>query len=487
MLQQPDTIIPIPPDSGEPDATLSENHCAEKLGNAFLVAPIFTAGLDAATILDSFIADKGASKPFVASTCALTFLVSASLNENGVYKNLQKIKKIIREKKMPDYQLSGKEEAVAWLTTGAAIIVTGLTDVSKAIFFLSDTRNSYRVLNHIPPHALPAIQGIASTGVIITMVLTEGYETLDFIREKLRKKPSPYSHSEHNEDKSYFKIVLISGGILTILDAMQETIDGSVTMTRVFDIANSPWKYGIIPLNVANGITNFFFSGLVLIHGLNDFTHYVANRMIKEKKIEPKKIVAFSTALAISIYLAYAKRFLNEEFYQDAADNFDVNDPSIVDPAALALSWAMFLQESVLNTAILYSVTHLLTKASIHTASYTYSKLKNTTNYILSALKGCISTNQEETVSLAADIEEYRNEVVEVDIERIKQDLDEIEDLLKGIGTVETTGPAILPPPARQIQYDDEPNFTFKHFKKPKQKAETCFPTADPRNQCGII
>ena len=124
MLQQPDTIIPIPPDSGEPDATLSENHCAEKLGNAFLVAPIFTAGLDAATILDSFIADKGASKPFVASTCALTFLVSASLNENGVYKNLQKIKKIIREKKMPDYQLSGKEEAVAWLATGAAVGIT---------------------------------------------------------------------------------------------------------------------------------------------------------------------------------------------------------------------------------------------------------------------------------------------------------------------------------------------------------------------------
>ena len=81
MPQKPNTntIVPISPDSGESDTTLSENHCAEKLGNVLLFAPIATAGLDAATILDSFTADKGASKPFIASTCALTFLLSLLL------------------------------------------------------------------------------------------------------------------------------------------------------------------------------------------------------------------------------------------------------------------------------------------------------------------------------------------------------------------------------------------------------------------------
>ena len=49
MPQKPNTntIVPISPDSGESDTTLSENHCAEKLGNVLLFAPIATAGLDA--------------------------------------------------------------------------------------------------------------------------------------------------------------------------------------------------------------------------------------------------------------------------------------------------------------------------------------------------------------------------------------------------------------------------------------------------------
>ena len=338
------------------------------------------ATLEMLTFLDSMISEGRASRDEMIATCIIAFSISANINGRSLKNTLHEL--ITTAKTLPkEHPLSKKQKALIYLLTLILVAVTGVTDASKNLFFLKAMIENYpKIAGKIPPYAIEIIKAFTTAGILTNMTLTEGYGAF----EAIMKKIGGHHYVHHQGEAKYPKPVLVFAALLILLDTLQEMFDSGVTLIGGYGLTESLWKFAMLPLTFINAMTNLFVSGVTSIYGLNQFYDYVVNHLIKEKKIEPQKMIAFLLALALAIYLALEKRFLHKEFDHKAADTYEIDYRIVTNYLFLILSWMTVGQESILGATALYPVmkgiVQFVSKKTSDTTSYVMSKLRCTKN-----------------------------------------------------------------------------------------------------------
>lgn len=296
-------------------------------------------------------------------TIAVTYFSAIGLNFAPMRENMDESIEIIKTGYFPNNWAYDKEKQEEWspslsptlgkLALGIAAIPTAwliAASISEMWFFgqgveqdyhfLPDTKFARKLWN-------ASLIGMAA-GVGLTKFLTESIEFIKTIRRLMTRESSQYTNRFSAIVSPFF------GGALGMLSSLEQAMQDYIACKMNFGIKSRSFGMWLVAsLSLMISVPNFCFAGVFCINSLDDFFGYLSKR-----KIEPVKFVSFTLALSLSAYQSYYKRYLNKFFYLDVLN--EVNsfgyqlNPKEFETTFEAVSWFMFTEDTIKNTASLY-------------------------------------------------------------------------------------------------------------------------------------
>ncbi|MBX3709832.1 MAG: hypothetical protein KIT56_04940 [Gammaproteobacteria bacterium] len=319
------------------------------------IGPVSVALTEAADIGRSLYTSDTTSLYIVLTASIAAFVSSLGLTGETTIENFNETCDTIKNRALPhDWPKLPKNKEIAAIGLSILPAVWGpISEGMQAYFFVSGIPSEYQFSNKVNPNLWSAISGGIATGAGLTTTLTESAEMYKVVREKLAGTSTPYQNTISRFVSPWF------GGSLGALKSLQDSIQGYIAIKSIFNISSTSGKVLIGLPSLVNTVPNFCFAGMFNINALDEFFGYT-QQSIQNRKVETIKIAAFSISLGIAVYLAYWKTALNKSFYHDVTSDFGLEADVVPEQAYEALTWAMFVQESMQATAALFQPTHNL-------------------------------------------------------------------------------------------------------------------------------
>lgn len=353
-----DTSLPQNSDDEESDDDEDSQYHAcclriKPLRPVLSLLPLSVALSEAADTGRSLWTSHTTSYPIIISASGAAFLASFGLTGETTRENFNETCEVIKKRRLPrDWpRLSTNQERAAFSISFIPASWSPISEGMQAYFFISGIPVEYKFDTAINPTLWVFGSILIACGAGASSALTESMEMYKVVRERIAGVRKQYK----NKVSAVFSPVF--GGVLGTLDALQKSTQGYIAIKSIFSITSTHGRILIGIPSMINTIPTFCFSGLFNINSLDEFFGY-----IQECRVEPTKIIAFSLSLALGVYLAFWKRALNISFYQDVVTDFGYNSAAVPNTAYEIISWAVFVQESVLATESLYAPMHNLVK-----------------------------------------------------------------------------------------------------------------------------
>ncbi len=312
---------------------------------ALYALPVMTALGEAADVGRSLYTTNTKSIPIIATAGVAAFFASIGLTGETTKKNFDLTCDMVKTRSLPhDWPKLTRRKEIAALCIDAIPLSWGVFAKSmEAYYFIEALPEEYGFSANISRLGWKIGSGIISGGTGITYFLTNGTEMYKLTRDRFAGVSTPYS----NGFSKFASPIL--GGTLGVLNAAQDSMQSFIAMKSILGAESVHARLLLGVPSALNMVPSFCFDGMFSINAMDEFLGYIPKRLF-----EPKKILAFSMSATLAVYLAFLKRGLNLSFYNDVTTDFGLDPKNIPNEVFEALSWSMFVQESIQATATLY-------------------------------------------------------------------------------------------------------------------------------------
>jgi len=328
------------------------------------LGPLTVGANEAAQIAQSLFIIKSPKTPlpivFIGAISA--FFSSIGLTLETTKENLNETCKILKRRGLPKHStewppLSPTKEKIAICLSIEPALWGCFSEAAQGFYFVNTLTSEYKL--NVNTLGWAMFSGVVAVGVGLTNTLTY-MEMYKEFRKLMAGVREPY------RNKFSQVVSPIIGGSLGVLKAFQDSVQSYIAIKSIFGIEGMHGKILIGVPSFIDGVPKFCFEGRFSINAIDEFFGY-----LPKKEFSPKKFVALSFAAALAIYLSFLKRPLNKLFYQDVIQDFEFDPHAVPDNVYDILSWVMFVEEAINNTASLYlPMYHLVDKTTKRVNSF---------------------------------------------------------------------------------------------------------------------